>query len=395
MDKDRLIPAYALSHDSPSPRHNLMIYDDRGKKPKEIVLANAADVHQLQRALTGYRVHHGMSVTRWCLNNSSSPGNSGHGMLQLWQYKPLPPMPAMRGSEISSTISPDRSPGSPSSSLRSPGSPLTVSPDLAVHDENGWSTAFGTSRSIPHEHIVATHPEHRPRNSPFAEMIRAQTSDGSRYSTGSSFRTRPDSLVTSPTSRALSHVAQSPKVMSHSGNSRSQRNSSTFSGKTFLSQSSVTSPVQGPRSAGVEILKPELPVLVIMTLRNGRYSFVHLTCKLCDGRRNTTVANPNPVSEDICVEPRACGCRSAKRHCDRVVLESKKNNFPVRILSAEQQGGQGLESWDLSVFRIPQPEKLSKTTVNGKIKTMELKFSSEDGGCQSMPMLQISADGPV
>ena len=47
-----------------------------------------------------------------------------------------------------------------------------------------------------------------------------------------------------------------------------------------MSQSSVMSAVRGTHSDGVEFLKPELPVLMILTSCNQRYSFVHLTCKL-------------------------------------------------------------------------------------------------------------------
>ena len=46
--------------------------------------------------------------------------------------------------------------------------------------------------------------------------------------------------------------------------------------------------------------------------------------------------------------------------------------------SADQEGEQGLRSWDLSVFRYPRPEKFNKTTVKGRVKFLELAFTDED-----------------
>ena len=49
------------------------------------------------------------------------------------------------------------------------------------------------------------------------------------------------------------------------------------------------------------------------------------------------------------------------------------------MLIADQEGGRGLESWDLSVFRLPRPEKLNRTIVYEKVKRLELKFADENG----------------
>lgn len=62
------------------------------------------------------------------------------------------------------------------------------------------------------------------------------------------------------------------------------------------------------------------------------------------------------------------------------------------MLTADQEGGQGLESWDLSVFRFPRPEKWKNTTVNEKVKTLELQFRGEEGMCRQRWSLQASAD---
>ena len=52
----------------------------------------------------------------------------------------------------------------------------------------------------------------------------------------------------------------------------------------------------------------------------------------------------------------------------------------MRLHSADHEGDQGLESWDLSVFRYPRPSaKLKKTAIKEKVKTLELQFMDEDG----------------
>ena len=186
MDRHRLVPAYGNPFQGSSPRYNMLSYNERGLNPKEFVFSSHEDVKKLQRALTGYRVHHDMPVARWRINSSKRLGDLGKGILQLWQFKPLPPMSATRPLEFSAGSSSKGGPGSPSTSL-------------------------------------------------------AAKSNGSQ---------------------------------------KLQRNSSAVSGETMISQSSVMSPVRGPRSGGVEFSKPELPVLMILTLCNQRYSFVHLTCKL-------------------------------------------------------------------------------------------------------------------
>ena len=185
MDKDRLVPTYGNPSQGPSPRYNMFSYNEKGRKAKEFVFSSHEDIKKLQRALTGYRVHHDMPVARWRINGSEKFGDTGKGILQLWQFKPLPPMSATSASEFS-----DRN-----SSMRSTGSP---------------STSLATESNGSHE---------------------------------------------------------------------LRRNSSAVSGATMISQSSVISPVRGPCSDGVEFSKPVLPVLMILTQCNKRYSFVHLTCK--------------------------------------------------------------------------------------------------------------------
>ena len=212
MARNRLVPAYGNPSPGSSPRHNILLYNERGRRPKELVFFNHEDTKKLQQALTGYRVHHDMPVALWRINGSKRSGDSGEGILQLWQYKPLPPMSTTTPSEFFGR----------NSSVESPRSPLTNSPDTR-----------------------------RP------------------YSLGTSHGGRSCSLATSLGTES-------------NGSHESRRTSSAVSGGTMLSRSSVMSPVRDTHSddvVGVELLKPELPVLIILTLCNQRYSFVHLTCK--------------------------------------------------------------------------------------------------------------------
>lgn len=210
MARNRLVPAYGNPSPGSSPRHNILLYNERGKRPKELVFFSHEDTKKLQRALTGYRVHHDMPVTFWRINGSKRPDDSGGGILQLWQYKPLPPMPTTTPSGFS-----DRN-----SSVESTRSPLNMFPDTVRYD------SFGKSQGG-----------------------------------------RSCSLATSLATES-------------NGTHESWRTSSAVSARTMMSQSSVMSRVRGTYGDGVEFSKPELPVLIILTFYNQRYSFVHLTCKL-------------------------------------------------------------------------------------------------------------------
>lgn len=247
MERNRLIPIYALPLDRPSPRHNLLI-NDRGKKSKEFTLLCHEDALKVQRALTNFRVHHDMAVARWCINASES----GSGILQLWQYKPLPPLAAAGmpvGSDRASSI------GSPS--LPSPGGLPTQSLAGAV---------------------------------PGAVELEAQGNGPVDYLGWSNFPEPPPlPTVQSPTSRSFSAADASRRWTTLSGTTncdslatrtspygKLEKRPSIMSGTSVVSQSSVLSPVRGPRSAGTQLVKPELPVLVLFTVHKARYTFFQL-----------------------------------------------------------------------------------------------------------------------
>ncbi|KAL8776468.1 MAG: hypothetical protein Q9194_003123 [Teloschistes cf. exilis] len=90
MNSTRLIPAYATPGVESAGAHNLALCNDRGQHEEWHILKGPTDVAALQRALTGYRVHHEMSGFTWCINGSEEPEDSGTGYLQMWQLKPLP-----------------------------------------------------------------------------------------------------------------------------------------------------------------------------------------------------------------------------------------------------------------------------------------------------------------
>jgi len=92
MNATRLIPAYATPENASSVANNLALCNDRGEHEDWHLLRDPSDVAALQRALTGYRIHHDMTDFSWCVNGSREPGDSGTGRLQMWQLKPLPPI---------------------------------------------------------------------------------------------------------------------------------------------------------------------------------------------------------------------------------------------------------------------------------------------------------------
>ena len=92
MNSTRLIPTYATPDNASSAANNLALCNDRGEHEAWHLLRNSSDVAALQRALTGYRIHHDMSDFKWCINGSRKPEDSGTGRLQLWQLKSLSPI---------------------------------------------------------------------------------------------------------------------------------------------------------------------------------------------------------------------------------------------------------------------------------------------------------------
>ncbi|ERF70769.1 hypothetical protein EPUS_05121 [Endocarpon pusillum Z07020] len=339
MARNRLVPAYASPAQGLSPRYNLLLLNEKGKKAKEFAFESPEDVQKLQRALTGYRVHHDMPVARWCINGSKEPGNYGQGILQLWQFKPLPAL-----------LDPNSSEGSDSSSLlRIPTS----------NGQNGSSVDFLGWEPTPSTPFAdAFHENPSSTTSSLAESKSVEAQNIRPGMTVLSSTTRTSGYGTPTTGRKFSK-AWSFTSTSRSGSRETQRHFSIASGKTGTSRASVMTPVQGPRGRGTEFVKPELPALILFTKCNARYTFLHLT-----------------LDPKIHINPTACKCRNERSGCKRVVIESKNPCFTMRVLTADQKGDDGINSWDLSVFRYPRTEKWQQAIVNDRVKTLELEFAT-------------------
>lgn len=276
MNSTRLIPAYATPAAS-STANNLALCDHRGQHEEWHSLKSPGDVTALQRALTGYRIHHDMGDFSWCINGSRDPEDSGSGRLQLWQLKPLQSLQKEHGSE-----------------------PL-----------NRRDSSLTNISTLPGD--VATLASGKSRDVRSSSLFSAQKTDST-------------------------------------------------SNTTLLSGSSITATVNGPRGDGIELVRPEVPVLVIFTKCRGKYAFLHIK-----------------LEYTVFINPKSCACKNPKRQCTRAVLESSKKPFVVQRLTAEHKEEQGLFSWDLGMFRYPRRPEFNQVQTVEKMKYLDLDFSSVAG----------------
>ncbi len=61
--------------------------------------------------------------------------------------------------------------------------------------------------------------------------------------------------------------------------------------------------------------------------------------------------------------------------------------FTMRVLTADEKGDDGINSWDLSIFRYPRSQKCQQAIVNDQVKTLELE-SATVGGEEKLSSLQ-------
>ncbi|KAL8898589.1 MAG: hypothetical protein Q9207_006622 [Kuettlingeria erythrocarpa] len=249
MHSTRLVPAYAIPGGS-STTNNIALCNDRGQHEEWLSLKTPEDVAALQRALTGYRIHHSMSDFSWCINGSREPEDWGYGSLQLWQLKPLPTMPPQTGV----------------GTLDRRESIITTA-----------STMLGDTATV-------------------TSKTSTNTRSHSRFSTSTAIST---------------------------------------SNTTIMSGSSITATVNGPRGDGIELVRPEVPVLIIFTKCTGRYAFLHIK-----------------------------------------FLESSKKPFVVQRYCADHEDEQGLFSWDLATFRYPRRPEFKQIKTVEKMKYLDLEFST-------------------
>lgn len=279
MDRHRLVPAYA----NPSPgvmrRHNLLIFNEKGKKPRAFEFPQPTDVKKLQRALTGYRVHHDMPVSRWCIDGLQQPGDVGQGILQLWQFKPLPSLSKSALSQTSDAASSLGSTKSPAPSFGLPKLPSDNLSELPA-GEGGTEAPVDFSRwpGFPNA-LVATDPTRRVSQASTSSVPISPLYEQDRPSTWLSGTTKCSEARIHQPGRTFSNSSKLT-TGSRNGNQETYNHSSAASGTTIVTRGSVMSPVRGPRGDGTEFVRAQLPVLVIFTIRERKYSFLHLTRKL-------------------------------------------------------------------------------------------------------------------
>lgn len=370
MTSTRLIPSYATPNKKFSATNNIALCNDKGQSPEWISLSSSTDIARLQQALMGYRVQHDMSNLSWCVNGSKEEGDWGYGRLQLWQSKPLTEILPDR--EIQSTedrnvsVSTHRLPQPEfGSNMFSPemaqlGSDLMINgqpPDL--HAERTTPIVFNTTSGSD----GVAEPSHSSlyQISLSADSITAappHASDSSRSTYAQSPLSSPS---LSRSRRVLSGPTSIGNTCSYDLKPDLKKHSTGRSSTTRVTRSSIVSPVNGPHGNGVELFRPEVPVLVIFTICRGKYTFLHV--KL----------DPN-----IFINSQSCDCRNPRKACTRVILESntKKKPFTVHRYSAKQEHEKGIYSWDLALFRSPRRQELKDLGVIEKMKTLEVAFAT-------------------
>ena len=420
MTSTRLIPSYAAPNKKFSVTNNIALCNDKGQSPEWISLSNSTDVARLQRALMGYRIQHDMSNLSWCLNGSEKDGDWGYGRLQLWQSKPLPEILPDR--EIQSTN--DRNVSG--STHRLPplefGSNMS-SPEMAQLDSdqmiNGRPPDTHAERTIP---IVfnntsisdgATEPS---RSSLYQMPLSADSITAAPpHASDSSRSTDAQSPVSSPSlsryRRILSGPTSNGDTWSSDMRPDLKRQSTGRSCTTRGSRSSIVSPVSGPHGDGIELFRPEVPVLVIFTMCREKYTFLHVKREqhLCSKIIAVSlICTPltqeiHLVDPNIFINSQSCDCRNPRKACTRVVLESntKKKPFTVHRYSAKHEYEKGLFSWDLALFRSPRRQELKNLHVIEKMKTLEVAFATVAGEYRTddflpvlITMMETVADKP-
>ncbi|MCJ1286909.1 hypothetical protein MMC26_006255 [Xylographa opegraphella] len=86
----RFIPLYAVPDSGPSTSTNNVLFCNRqGQGEKAYSLERLEDVHNLQQAVTGYKVGADLASVSWATFKTTE---NGKGRVQIWRAKPLPRM---------------------------------------------------------------------------------------------------------------------------------------------------------------------------------------------------------------------------------------------------------------------------------------------------------------
>ena len=151
--------------------------------------------------------------------------------------------------------------------------------------------------------------------------------------------------------------------------------------KMSMVASGNASEIRTHNGAGLALSPPELPVMVIFTAYEGNYTFLHLTRKLdLLWYHDLTKASltRQTVNRDVYINDRACSCRDPSKACCRVVLESTKK-LDFKRLSARHEAVEGLNTWDLAIFRLPRHPGFSDLECPSNLKYLCLKFPTVQG----------------
>ena len=285
MTSTRLIPSYATPNKKFSGTNNIALCNDKGQSPEWISLSSSTDIARLQQALMGYRVQHDMSNLSWCVNSSKEEGNWGYGRLQLWQFKPL--LEILPDREIQSTIDRDTSVSTHTLPQLELG-PNMFSLEMAQIDSeqmiNGRSPDLHAERTTPvvfnttSKSDGSTEPS---RSSLYQMPLSADSITAAPpHASDSSRSTYAQSPLSSPSPsrypRILSGPTSNGNTWSYDLKPDLERHSTGRSCTTRVTRSSIASPVNGPHGDGVELFRPEVPVLVIFTMCRGKYTFLHV-----------------------------------------------------------------------------------------------------------------------
>ena len=391
MTSTRLIPSYATPNENSSVTNNLVLCNDRGQSPEWLSLSDPTGVASVRRALMGYRIHHDMSNFSWCINGSSDEGDWGEGRLQLWQRKPLPVIPPDVGDQSINGKN------ASASTLRLPQLDLGSNTFLTDLKELGSGQVRTTRPSSEFSDVSAPIAANSPSLASWVSAPSHTVSDKLPWNANSiQTATPPPSKVihskgprSTVNSPSLSNWGSGPShtlSKENTGRSDLKRHSTGRSSTTLNTRSSIASPVNGPHGEGTELVRPEVPVLVIFTMCKAKYTFLHIK------RKQNSSSQPLPltliaslinelVEQAIFINPKSCTCKNPRNGCTRAVLESrnKKTPFAVHKFSAQHEQEKGLFSWDLAIFRYPQRQDLMHVNFVEKMKTLDLAFSSVAG----------------
>ena len=399
MTSTRLIPSYAAPNEKFTVTNNIVLCNDKGQLPEWISLSDSTEIASLQRALTGYRVHHDMSNLSWCINGSKEEENWGDGRLQLWQSKPLPEILLDRETQSTNgrnvSVTTVRLPQLDLGSQMFSEELADLGPDQV---NNGRSTNIFAEGTTP----TAV-------NGPGISNGVAESSNSTSYqmpwnadstTAAYSFSSHPPHStgtqsppLSSPSSSKNGWASLRPLSKESTRKSdlkpNLKRHSTGRSSSTLVTHSSIASPVNGPHGDGIELFRPKVPVLFIFTMCRARYTFLHVEREqnllpqimACPLTRPSLIQPYHLVEPNILINPHSCACRNPRKACTRAVLESKtkKKPFTVYRYSAEQEYEKGLFSWDLALFRSPRRQELKKWCVVEKMKTLDLAFSTVAG----------------